>query len=141
MRARLGLGAAASLLAGTVCCLLLPGLPPWPWLALAFACGLGLWLRGGGVAIAGPPLIGFGLAGLHAAVGLQRQLPVALEGGEFELVGRVVELPQVETRRTRFRFLVEGDAPAALRGRRLQLAWYDEWGASEPGLRVGLHAG
>jgi competence protein ComEC len=141
MRARLGLAAAASLLAGTVCCLLLPQLPRWPWLALAFACGLGLWLRGGGFAIAGPLLLGFGLAGLHAAVGLERQLPVALEGGEFELVGRVVELPQVETRRTRFRFQVESEAPAGLRGRRLQVAWYDEWGASEPGLRVGLHAG
>ncbi len=141
MRAPLGVAAAASLLAGTTGCLLLPALPPWPWLALAFACGLGLWLRGGRAALAGPLLLGFGLAGLQAAAGLQRQLPPEFEGEEFVLTGRVVELPQVETRRTRFRFRVDGDAPAPLRGRLLQLAWYDDWGATEPGPRTALHAG
>lgn len=141
MRAPFGIAAAVALLGGTLACLLLPALPPWPLLALAFACGLGCWLRGGRVAIAGPLLLGFGLAGLHAAVALHQQLPGAMEGGEFTLSGRVVELPQVEPRRTRFRFRVDADAPAGLRGKLLQLAWYDEYGSRTPGPRTRLHAG
>jgi competence protein ComEC len=146
MRAPLGIAAAASLVAGTLGCLLLPALPWWPWLALAFACGLGCWLRGGRLDLIGPALLGFGLAGLHAAGALHGQLPSALEGGEVELSGRVLELPQVETRRTRFLFLVEDAAQntaaaTALRGKRLRLAWYDDYGSTTPGPRLRLHAG
>lgn len=146
MRTPLGIAAAASLVAGTLGCLLLPALPWWPWLALAFACGLGGWLRGGRLSLVGPALLGFGLAGLHAAGALHGQLPPALEGGEVELTGRVLELPQVEIRRTRFLFLVEGTAPnlvptTALRGMRLRLAWYDDYGSTTPGPRMRLHAG
>ena len=146
MRTPLGIAAAVSLVAGTLGCLLLPALPWWPCLALAFACGLGCWLRGGRLSLVGPALLGFGLAGLHAAGALDGQLPAALEGGEVELSGRVLELPQVETRRTRFLFLAEDTAPnmasaAALRGKRLRLAWYDEYGSTTPGPRMRLHAG
>ena len=140
MRTPLGIAAAVSLVAGTLGCLLLPALPWWPCLALAFACGLGCWLRGGRLSLVGPALLGFGLAGLHAAGALDGQLSAALEGGEVELSGRVLELPQVETRRTRFLFLVEDTAPNmaptnALRGKRLRLAWYDEYGSTTPGPR------
>jgi competence protein ComEC len=136
----LGPLAAASLLAGAGACLLLPALPGWPWLALAFASGMRIWLRGARLRWLGPALLGFGLAGLHAAMGLQQQLPVAMEGEQVEVSGRVVDLPQVEARRTRFRLLVE-DGARALRGRRLQLAWYDDWGATAPGPRLQLRAG
>jgi competence protein ComEC len=106
----------------------LPVLPHWPWLALAFAAGFALWLRPSRQRLAGVVLCGFALAGLHAAVSLSLQLPTALEGHDLAVSGRVVELPRHEPRRTRFRFRVDGDAsqPAPLRGRLLQLSWYDD---------------
>lgn len=141
MRATFGVAAAVALLCGVTTCLLLPSLPHWAWLALAFALGLRLWLLGARVRVLGPLLLGFGLAGLHAAATLAQQLPVALEGQDVELVGRVLDLPQVEARRTRFRFLVEGDSVPVLRGRQLQLSWYDPYGSREAGARSGLGAG
>lgn len=133
--------AAVSLLAGAGSCLLLPALPAWPWLAVAFALGVRLWLRNVRWRMAGPALLGFGLAGLHAAAGLQGQLPPAMEGGEFEIAGRIVDLPQVEARRTRFRMRVGQEAPPSLRGKLVQLAWYDDWGSDVRGPRNRLHAG
>ena len=135
---------ALALLAGVGACLLLPRLPPWPWLALAFAGGLGLWLRTGRAALAGLLLCGFGLAGLHAASTLAQQLPRALEQHDATVRGRILELPQPDPRGTRFLLRVDGDAAqTALRGRRLQLAWYDAWrqppGQARP--RNRLHAG
>lgn len=141
MRAPFGIGAALWLLAGIGACLALPGLPPWPWLALAFALGLRAWIHARRLRWIGPALLGFGLAGLQAAAALALQLPPALEGRELVLQGRVLGLPEVEARRTRFRLRVEGDAPAALRGRVLQLAWYDDFGSRAPGPRLRLRAG
>lgn len=141
MRAPFGVASALSLLGGVTACLLLPGLPPWPLLALSFAFGLRVWLRGTRLRAFGPALLGFGLAGLHATATLVQQLPPALEGGEVVLVGKVVDLPQPEARRTRFRFEVEDAPVAALHGRRLQLSWYDDYGATAPGPRMALRAG
>ncbi|MCJ0824655.1 DNA internalization-related competence protein ComEC/Rec2 [Luteimonas sp. 50] len=126
----LGPSVAAALLAGVVVCLWLPALPAWPWLALAFVVGFATWLRPprAGTRIAGALLCGVALAGLHAAVALALQLPATLEGHDFAVSGRIVELPRHEPRRTRFLFRVDGDAsqPAALRARLLQLSWYDD---------------
>jgi len=36
---------ALALLAGVGACLLLPRLPPWPWMALLFVLGTALWVR------------------------------------------------------------------------------------------------
>ena len=122
-----GIAVALGLLAGVGGCLMLSRLPPWPMLAAAFAIGFGLWLqRDGGTRIAGVLLLGFGLAGLHAAATLTRQLPAALEQRDAVVSGRVVELPVVEPRRTRFLFRVDADAaqPLPLRGRLLRLSWY-----------------
>lgn len=136
---------ALALLAGVGGCLLLPQLPPWPWLALLFSIGLGLWLRAGKTQLLGVVLCGFGLAGLHAASTLAQQLPSALEQQDITLRGRVLELPQREARRTRFVLQVDADAaqPASLRAKRLQLAWYDDFktppGTNRP--RFRLHAG
>lgn len=134
---------ALALLAGVGACLCLPGLPPWPGLALAFAAGFGLCVRGRCLRLAGVLLCGFGLAGLHAASTLAQQLPPALEQHDIVVSGRVLELPQHEARRTRFLLRVDADSTQAapLRGKRLQLAWYDDYdavriGRSMPRLRL-----
>lgn len=142
MDAPFGPAVAACLLAGIVGCLWLPVLPPWPMLALMFAVGFGLWVgREHKLRLLGIVALGFGLAGLHAAATLAQQLPVALEGEEVEIVGRVADLPQPEPRRTRFEFRVESAEVPQLVGRRLQLAWYDDYGADQPGPRTALGAG
>lgn len=141
MRAPFGRVSAVSLLAGIAACLSLPVLPPWPALALCVALGLRWWIRAPRLRWLAPALAGFGLAGLHAASALALQLPWALEGHEVVVEGRVVGLPEIEARRTRFRLRVQGDAPPVLRGRLLQLAWYDDFGATGPGARLQLRAG
>lgn len=137
-----GIAATIGLLLGIGGCLCLPRLPPWPVLALSFALGFGAWLRQGRMRLAGAALLGFGLCGLHAASTLAQQLPPALELQEVMVTGRIVDLPQHEARRTRFRLRVDrsGEHPA-LGGRSLQLAWYDDYGSDEPGPRMRLGAG
>jgi competence protein ComEC len=149
-----------ALLAGVGSCLLLPQLPPWPWLALLFPIGLLAWRWQRWAHLPGVMICGFALAGLHAGFTLARQLPAALEQNDVTVSGRVLDLPQHEVRRTRFVLRVDGDAkqPAELRGKRLQLAWYDDFkrqrsaapsdGAPSPAVAAGdmppryrLHAG
>ena len=134
-----GPACATALLAGVCACLRLPGLPPWSLLAALPVAGIVLAWRGGKTRLAGIALCGFAFAGLHAAHALLQQIPRALEGRALELDGRVVELPLHETRRTRFEFVVDGDAsqPTDLRGKRLRLAWFDE----DPKARARLVAG
>ena len=139
----LGTAAALALLAGVGSCLILPKLPPWPWLAATFAIGFGLWLqRDGWKRIAGVLLLGFGLAGLHAATTLVRQLPEAFEQRDVVVTGRVVELPVVEPRRTRFLFRVDASVAPPLRGRLLRLSWYDDRKSPEgSGMQARVEAG
>lgn len=87
--------------------------------------------------------LGFGMAGLHAVRTMTAQLPLSWEGREIVVQGLVEGLPQPEPRRTRFILHVADDAAQAgpLRGKRLQLSWYDDFGARVPGPRVALHAG
>lgn len=120
---------ALALLAGVGLCLLLPQLPPWPGIALLFLAGLAMGLRQGRARALGVLLCGFGLAGLHAASTLANQLPVALEQQDVTVSGRVLDLPKHEARRTRFVFHVDDDSTQVLqlRGKRLQLAWYDDY--------------
>lgn len=123
-----GIGAALALVIGVAACLLLPELLPSPLSAAMVALGCGWWFRGARLRVLGALLCGFGLAGLHAGAMLAAQLPAAMEHGEAVVEGRIVELPQSEPRRTRFRFRVDHSSsqPSALRGKLLQLAWYDE---------------
>jgi len=137
----LGLACAAALLGGAVACLFLPALVPSPLRWIAAVVGFVAWLRHWRWRVPGAFLIGFGWTALHAGCALDAQLPGDWEGREVALAGRVVELPEPEARRTRFRFRVDGDAPEPLRGRLLQLAWYDDFGASAPGPRTQLHPG
>ncbi len=121
---------AVFFLVGIVCCLGLPAPPPW-W--CAYGCFAGaFWLRDTGprrwIGIA---LLGFAWAGVSALAALDLRLPVKMEHREFALRGTIMELPTHEARRTRFLFEVDDDKsqPQALRGRRLRLAWYDDFGA------------
>lgn len=142
MRAGFGVAAALSLLAGIGLCLALPTLPHWAWLALCFALGTRWWIAAPvRWRLFAPALLGFGLAGLHMASTLMQQLPVEMEGNEVALTGQVVGLPEIEARRTRFRLRLDADSPVSLRGRLVQLSWYDDYGSDRPGPRLALRAG
>lgn len=120
---------AVALLTGILACLWLPFPSPRLLivdifaLAILFACGSG-WRRTLAVAC-----FGFALAGTHLQLGLSRQLPVAMEHRTVEVQGTVRELPVHEPRRTRFVLEVDDAASQsqALRGKRLRLAWYDDF--------------
>lgn len=137
-RAPFGPAVAAALVLGVLACARLPALPPVPLLLAAACAGLAAWCRWNDWRrLAGALALGAALFGLHASWGLHGQLPPALERGDFEVQGRVVQLPEHEPRRTRFLFRVDRDAgqPEALRGRLLRLAWYDDRdGADSPRL-------
>jgi len=131
------------MLVGMGACLCLPGLPPWPLLVTAVLAGLAWWLRGPRLRASGLLLAGFGWAGLQAAMALSSQLPPAWEKRDLGIEGRIDNLPEFQQRRTRFRFRVDDDAaqPEPLRGKVLQLSWYDDFDAKEPGPRMRLRAG
>lgn len=138
-----GVAVGTALVAGVSAAAWLPALPPWPLSAAVLACGLPYWWRGGRLRWLGAFAAGFGWLGLQAAWVLAAQLPPSWEGRDARVGGRVVGLPAPEARRTRFRFRVDDDAaqPAPLRGRLLQLSWYDDFDATAPGPRTGLRAG
>lgn len=119
-----------ALLAGVMGCLWLPSPPGIRLLCMAAAAVVAAVFMRGGWRYIGVAVLGFLLAGVHAALGLHRQLPLAMEHHQFELTGKVIELPQHEARRTRFVFKVDDSAsqPIALRGRRVRLSWYDGFG-------------
>ncbi|TXI44088.1 MAG: DNA internalization-related competence protein ComEC/Rec2 [Lysobacter sp.] len=142
---------AIVLLAGMLACLWLPVLPPW-WLWAWLGAGLVgaiLWRarmarrdnaeslidRSNGRSLGQPirllcvAALGFAWAAVHASWTMSLRLPASMERGEFALRGTVVDLPAHEARRTRFDLIVDDDAsqPEALRGKRLRLAWYDDY--------------
>ena len=129
---------AAALLAGVTACLLLPVLPP-RWLLVLLAVAAIPLLRAAALRPLGMLLAGLAFAGWQAGGALDAQLPRVLQGVPLVVQGRIVELPVHESRRTRFRFVVDDAAtqPAALRGRTVQLAWHDE----DPQPRQRLQAG
>ncbi|KGK58254.1 transporter [Xanthomonas cannabis pv. phaseoli] len=87
--------------------------------------------------------LGFGLTGWHATTVLQSQLLPGDEARERAVQGRIIGLPVAEQRRTRFQLRVDADRtqPQALRGKLLQLAWYDAFGTDRIGPRAALRAG
>ncbi|KAF1693344.1 DNA internalization-related competence protein ComEC/Rec2 [Pseudoxanthomonas jiangsuensis] len=136
-----GLACAAAVLGGALACLFLPTLA---WAPLRWACcllGALAWLWPGRLRLVGALLFGFGWAGLHAGWALAAQLPQAREAREAQVSGQVVGLPDHEARRTRFQFRVDARAPPPLRGRLLQLSWYDDYDADRPGPRMALKPG
>lgn len=141
--APMGLACVAALLAGMVAALWSPALPAQVLLWALLVLGLAAWRVPSRARWIGAGLAGVAWAGLHATWSLGAQLPVAWEGREVTVAGRVVGLPEPQARRTRFLFRVddEGRQPAPLQGRLLRLAWYDEFGATGPGPRTQLGAG
>ena len=133
-----GPACAAALLGGVTIALLLPALPSRGVLFLLAAAGLAA-LRVARLRLLGVFLLGLGFTGWQADASLRGQLPESLEGRAMELRGRIVDLPLHDPRRTRFDFVVDGDAahPPALRGKRLRLAWYED----DPLPRQRLQAG
>ena len=138
-----GPATALALLAGCVASLLLPTFAPIWCAVLAIAFGIAGWWAGGFARIAGTLLLGFGLCTVQADRALDAQLPPAMEGHVVEITGRVVELPVREPKRARFRFVVDGDSNPALRGKTLQLAWYDDRKQAHDGIvpPAPVHAG
>jgi competence protein ComEC len=136
-----GIASALALLVGATACLCMPALPPG-WLCMGMlAVGVGALCFDGIPRLAGWGVIGFAWLALHGQWMLAAQLPVASEGHVFTVSGQVADLPDPQQRRTRFLLRADGTAPAAVRGRLLQLDWYDGFGVREAGLRVHLHAG
>ena len=123
-----GPAAAAALLAGVCACMALPALPGTAWLCLAGLAGAWIWWRAAAWRLPGPMLCGFALAGLHAGAALADRLPTSLEGADIVVTGRVVELPEREPGRVRFRFRVDDDNRQLppLKDKLLDLSWYEE---------------
>ena len=75
----------------------------------------------------------------HAGLRLADALPLALEGEDLQITGRIATMPQQIERGWRFEFVV--DAPAQV-PRRISLAWYSQGFRDDVDLRVPpLHAG
>ena len=136
-----GPATALALLAGCVVSLLLPAFAPMWFAGICIALGIAGWWTGGLARGVGTLLLGFGLCTLQADRALDAQLPPAMEGRVIAITGRVVELPVRETKRTRFRFIV--DSPGALQGKTVQLAWYDDRKQLDEGIvpPIPVHAG
>lgn len=121
------------------------GSRPWPMVATAAALPVMAWIawRWRALRWAALALLGALWAMLHAGLSLHARLPIAWEGRQVEVVGTIVDLPVVEPRRTRFLLRIDDEPsqPAPLRGREVQVGWYDEFRASEPGPRSAIRAG
>jgi competence protein ComEC len=130
-----GVAVGIGLLAGICGGLGMPSLPPyWTLVAAAFS-GIALWWRVVRWRWLGALALGFALAGLHAHHALAMQLPAAWEKREVMVQGQVVELPEHHPQRTAFAFRVDDDEgqPEPLRGRLLQLSWYDGFDGESTG--------
>lgn len=139
----MGVATAGLLLAGALAALFIPWpMPAWCSVA-AIAVGIAAYWRWPRLSWLVLLVLGFAWTALHASHALEGWLPPPLEGREFALTGRVLDLPDVQQRRTRFLFRVDPapGVPRALWGRRLQVSWYDDFGAVAPGPRTALHAG
>jgi competence protein ComEC len=132
---------ALALLAGISLVQLLPALPePW-WALLSLPLAMAAWRY--------PPLrpvlivsLGFLWAWWSAALILQRQLPVALEGRDVVVEGMIVSLPERDARRARFEFEVAKcyqDADSLPNPGRIVLNWYYPDADLRAGDRWRLH--
>ena len=128
------LPASLFVLAGVMLALWMPG-PPRPvyWVLAAALAIPALWLGRRGLLLA-LLLAGFALTGLQLWQALREQLPLALEGHSLILQGRVEGLPEPGPSASRFILVVDDlpQTPAALRGRRLQVGWYDTKPSKSP---------
>lgn len=140
----LGPAVAIALLAGVACALALPrALPAWASLPVLLV-GVAGWWRGGAARVPACVLAGIAWAALHAAWALSLQVPAQWTRHEATVTARIVELPRVEARRTAFEVEVTDAASMPeLRGKRVRVAWYDDFGleADPAAPRMHLRAG
>ncbi|PNS07813.1 DNA internalization-related competence protein ComEC/Rec2 [Solilutibacter silvestris] len=136
---RIGWEPAIGLLAGAMLCLWLPWLPPrWSLIALAVA-GVVLWWKLPRRVWIATALLGFGWAGVIAGSALQARLPSELEGRELVVQGRVDNLPEEDSKSTRFQFVVDDDIAQQeeLRGKRIRLGWFAAPDQTPPQIEAG----
>ena len=119
---------AFCLLGGVVAAHALPALPP-AWIS-AIGIGLALVLMCRSRTSRAPVwfLLGFAWTLLRADAALDAQLPDAMHGRDFDVIGTIVDLPQAGADSTRFSFEIEtakldGEG-IPLRGS-VRLNWYD----------------
>jgi len=126
---RLTPGRAIALLAGAVAVHLLPSLLPM-WIAVALAASA-LVLLLAAQANRAPTwfALGFAWTLVCASLAIEKRLPADQHGRDFEVMGHVRGLPEVQEGSTRFEFVIEsatldGEA-VALKGLS-RLNWYDD---------------
>jgi len=132
----LGLAVAAAVLLGVLAALQLPTLPPGWALSVALALAVGGWYRGArALRLLGAAGFGFAWALIVAQGALALRLPVALQGEDVKVQGRIVDLPERRASGWRFALRIDGAEPRAqaLLGRRVRLNTY----APQPALRAG----
>ena len=136
---RIGPHAATGLLAGAMLCLWSPWLAPRGLLIALAVAGLVLWWKLPRRIWIATALLGFGWAGVVAGMALQARLPTQLEGRELVVQGRVDNLPEQDSKSTRFRFVVDDDVaqPPELRGKRIRLGWFAAPDQPPPQIEAG----
>lgn len=141
---RIGVEAATGLLAGALLCLWMPWLAPRGCLIALAIAGLALWWKLPRRVWIATALLGFGWAGIVAGAALQSRLPAELEGRELVVQGRVANLPEQDSKSTRFLFLIENVVvdddlaqQAELRGKRIRLGWFAAPGQAPPQIEAG----
>jgi len=132
---------ALALLAGIGLLQLLPDLPdPW-WGLLSLPLAMAAW-RYRSLRLILIVSLGFLWAWLSAALVLQRQLPVTLEGRDVVVEGMISSLPERDARRAHFEFEVakcyQGDRALPNPGR-IALSWYYPDAVLHVGDRWRLH--
>ena len=113
--------------------------------AIAVVAGLAWWLRGKAIPGAGPVAGRFrlGRACRRRCSAVARSCRLHGKSAIWRSKAASTTCRNPAQRRTRFRFRVDGDAsqPEPLRGKLLQISWYDDFDAREPGPRTRLRAG
>ena len=138
-----GAACAGALLVGSLAGvhLLLPWLDGWPAPCLAALACIGWMLpwRWRALMLC---VVGLGYGHWQAERALSAQLHGREDGSVVEVRGRIVGLPEHGARHSRFQMRVDDDVAAPrLRGRLLQLSWYDPRDARQPGPRMEVRGG
>ncbi len=121
---------------------------PSAWLVALLPGALFAWLRGGWTGCVAACAAGFLYALLRAHILMPETLPPEWEGQDITVVGEVVGLPDVQSRRTRFEFDIQRIEESPDSGTvarlpwRVRLNWYRDAPRLQPGeswrLRVRL---
>ena len=121
---RIGLPAAAALLAGAVWALHAPTTlsPNLAWALLAV--GAAAWQWCWPLRIPGLLALGYGLATLHAGQVMAHTLPAEWDRKTATLIATVTDLPQLEPKGARWRMRVESSPLPTLRHQSIRVSYY-----------------